>query len=165
VQDPSDEQLEAGVRAAGAEAWERLRSAVDAVEAADPAALAVWKGGEQVRTIVVDGEERAVTQMPYVEYAPPVRALLGAVGSVGAFVPYDWMSWDGHARYPDASSIAAAPLADIVRLLTAIVRADRFTEGTIATVLEDGRLVAAVERLLGWHRDADPPTATEGTIA
>jgi hypothetical protein len=44
--------------------------------------------------------------------------------------------------------VQRAPLADVVRLITAFVRGERFADGTIAAALDDGRLLAAAQRVL-----------------
>jgi hypothetical protein len=36
-------------------------------------------------------------------------------------------------------------------MVTAIVRAERFSEGTIGATLEDGTLFAALRRIRRWH--------------
>ena len=41
-------------------------------------------------------------------------------------------------------------------MVTAIVRADRFSEGTILVSLDDGTLHAAISRLRRWHDDKGP---------
>jgi hypothetical protein len=55
------------------------------------------------------------------------------------------------ASYRGPTALDAAPVADAVRMTTAIVRADRFTEGTIGATLADGTLAAALRRLRRWH--------------
>jgi hypothetical protein len=66
-------------------------------------------------------------------------------------VPFNWPEWDGVKRYRGPSALDTAPVADAVRMATAIVRADRFSEGTIGATLEDRTLLAALRRLRRWH--------------
>jgi hypothetical protein len=65
---------------------------------------------------------------------------------VGAF---DWSSWlagdEGRALRDDPAAIASATPDQLARLLTAIVRSDRFVEGSIAGAFESG-LLAGISR-------------------
>ncbi|HVF20943.1 MAG TPA: DUF6508 domain-containing protein [Mycobacteriales bacterium] len=137
---PTDAEVEAALRAAPPDRWRDLAAAVAAVEAAD--GHATWAGGA-----TVDG----ATQAPYPVYSAAVERLLAAVGRVGAIVVFAWPGWDGLDRYDDPTRLRHAPAADAARLVTAIVRGERFGDGTIANAVDDGRLPAAVRRLLDWY--------------
>lgn len=154
---PTDAEIEARLTAATSEQWEALDAAVRAISSESE--LATWSRMEQAGTTTVDGVERPVYRMPYVHYAPAVDRLLGCMAAVGASLVFDWMAWDGAERLRGPTALAAAPVADAVRMVTAIRRAERFAEGSIAATLEDGTLLAAAHRLLTWHtgrRDATP---------
>jgi hypothetical protein len=56
----------------------------------------------------------------------------------GAIAPFNWSDWDGLEIYRGGGGLEAAPVAEAVRMATAIVRADRFTEGALAASLTDG---------------------------
>jgi hypothetical protein len=86
--------------------------------------------------------------MPYPDYHPAVDELVDALRATHAVPVFDWTHWDGVERYPDATAVQHAPLADVARLITAIVRGERFSDGTIAAALDDGRLLAAAQRIL-----------------
>ena len=86
--------------------------------------------------------------MQYPDYHPAVDELVAALGAANAVTVFDWMHWDGVGRYQEAMDVQGAPLADVVRLVTAIVRGERFSDGTIAAALDDGRLLAAAQRVL-----------------
>jgi hypothetical protein len=116
-----------------------------------------WGGGEQVDTTVIDGVERPVFQMPYAIYSEEVERLLAALGGLGAIVPFNWPAWEGMARYRGSTALDAAPVADAVRMATAIIRAERFSEGGIGETLADGTLFAVVRRLRRWHDEALQP--------
>ena len=87
--------------------------------------------------------------MPYVDFSERARAFLRAAG--GWVTPkVDWMAW---AQTPEASefmsrpeSIARATPDDLTRLLTMLVRGDRFGEGTLQSAFESGVLTAIVRR-------------------
>jgi hypothetical protein len=64
-------------------------------------------------------------------------------------VGFDWRTWladdDGRALRDDPGAIATATPDQLAWLLTAIIRSDRFTEGSIAGAFESG-LLAAISR-------------------
>lgn len=90
-----------------------------------------------------------VVMLPTVEYSPEFLGFLRALGGHGFLVPFDWPAWadDGMAIQTDPSRLAEADLATIVRLFTMHVRADRFSEGHLATAIERGWLLALLRRL------------------
>jgi hypothetical protein len=126
-------------------AWTELWAAVDALD--EVTTFATWAGGEVVDTVVVDGVEKPVTQVPYPLYTPEVERLRDAIGACGLVVPYDWMAWDGLDRHLDGAGLADAPMTDAVRMITAIVRSERFGDGNIEGALTSGTLQAAIARL------------------
>lgn len=128
------------LRAAPPDRWRDLADAVTAVEAED--VHATWAGGETV------GD---ATQMPYPVYSAAVERLIAALGRAGAIVVFAWPRWDGLGRYDDPAALRHAPAADAARLVTAILRGERFGEGTIANAVDDGRLPAAARRLIEWY--------------
>jgi hypothetical protein len=149
--DPSDAEIEDVLRRASAAQWAALASAAHAL--ARETEYMTWGGGEQVDTTVIDGVERPVIQMPYAIYTDAVDQLLAALGGLGTVVPFNWSTWDGIVRYRGATALDTAPVADAVRMTTAIIRAERFSEGGIGETLADGTLLAAVRRLLRWHAE------------
>jgi hypothetical protein len=135
--------------AADTQRWQDLWDALDAL-ALEPE-KGRWAGGETVETIVLDGVEKPVIQMPYVIYSEAVFDVIARVGALGASQPFDWHEWDGLNRYPKGRGLEEAPVAESIRMITAIVRADRFGEGTLLASLEDGTFMAAVDRLRSWY--------------
>ena len=144
-----DDEIEQRLRAAPDGRWSELWSAVDALRA-DPD-KGRWAGGEAVRTIVIDGVEKPVIQMPYVIYGDAALDVIAKVGGLGASEPFDWQAWDGLNRYRAGRGLDHAPVAEAIRMLTAIVRADRFFEGTLLASLENGAFMAAIDRLRRWY--------------
>ncbi len=147
--DLPDGDIEAGLRAAPVDAWAALWAALDDLERENE--HMTWGGGQQVDTTVVDGVERPVTQMPYGLYSGATQRVVQALYEVGAVVPFNWPDWGGVEKYRGPTALDVAPVADAVRMATAIVRADRFSEGTIGATLEDGTFPAALRRLRRWH--------------
>lgn len=142
--DPTDAEVEATLRAAPPERWRALAAAADEVAAQPPAEWVRWEVGRRV-----DG----ATHMPYPVYSDAVERLHGALGAVGAVVVFGWTDWEEGQRY-DAAALATAPAADAARVVTSVVRGERFGDGTIAAALDDGRLLAAARRLVEWWDSA-----------
>jgi hypothetical protein len=138
--------------------WLALWEAVDAL--AEETTFATWAGGDVIDTMTIDGEERAVIQMPYPRYTEPVGRVGAQLGALGLFVPFDWPGWDGVRRYQDdPAALADAPVGDAVRLLVAIHRSERFCDGGIDGALRSGVMQAALARLRDRYlheRTADP---------
>lgn len=147
--DPTDADIEALLRRAPADTWVALWSAVDELEREDE--HMTWGGGQQIDTTIVDRVERPVLQMPYAIYSSAAEHLVQALYEVGAVVPFNWPDWDGAKTYRGRTALDAAPVADAVRMATAIIRADRFSDGTIGATLQDGTLLGALRRLRRWH--------------
>lgn len=61
---------------------------------------------------------------------------------------FDWVEWNAGSGTWDAERTAGVSIADAVRLITTIVRGDRFNEGLLDSKLADGTLPAAVQRVL-----------------
>jgi hypothetical protein len=132
-------------------AWEALFRAADAVAAEE--VHATWEPSRTSGITVVDGEERPVMSVPYPVYSEAVEALRVAIGSAGLVVPFDWMAWPDLDRYRTGAGTEAAPVTDAVRLITAIVRSERFSDGSIEGALRSGALLGALGRLRRWTAD------------
>jgi hypothetical protein len=95
----------------------------------------------------VDG----VYRMPYFEFGPTAAAFRAALGRGGwIVVGFDWMSWlqteAGQALRDDPEALAVANADDVAKLLTAIVRSDRFVEGSLVGAFESGLLSRIARR-------------------
>ena len=96
------------------------------------------------------GEWVAISgHFPYFSYHPDVRAFISALYQQNIAFSFDWMSWGDEARryQLDSETLAQADLLTLRKLLTTHVRADRFTEGHLAAMLESGHIVAILRRL------------------
>ncbi|BDT86567.1 hypothetical protein GV791_13200 [Nocardia cyriacigeorgica] len=142
--DPSDDPaIEAALRAAPREAWERLWSAVDQLLVEDQASHGT------MRFENTDGS----LCMPHVDYSKSVDRVVESLYEVDAIVSFPWMKWKLRSVYPGGRGLEAAPVADAARVLTAVVRAERFNDGVILAALGDGTLQAALNRLRTWYED------------
>jgi hypothetical protein len=144
VFDPESEELKAVLFQAPPAAARRLRAAIEVVKGLI----------EQGRPVVGwsptagDGSAADPLVLSYPEYDEGVRQLIAALLAVNAQPVFDWMRWDGSRRYPGGVGLAQAPVADAMRLVTVIVRGERFCDGTIARAIEDGSLLASAERII-----------------
>ena len=141
--EPSDEEIVARLRSAGPAEVAALRAALNEVRrAAASGPLATWPEPRG------DGSQENPLYMPYPEYHPSVLTLTSALVAVNACPVFDWRNWPGVPRLSTPEAVAAASLADAARLVTAILRAERFTDGVIAQTLESGVLLAVADRIL-----------------
>jgi hypothetical protein len=103
--------------------------------------------GHWVIPAPVDGVE----SFGYYEFGPTGEAWRAAVGR-GAWVTagFDWRSWletdEGRAFHQGTDAVETATPEQLGKLLTAIVRSDRFVEGSIAGAFESGLLAAIARR-------------------
>jgi ADP-ribosyl-[dinitrogen reductase] hydrolase len=88
-------------------------------------------------------------QFPYFWFSPGVDEFIGELYKQGMIIPFDWMSWREEAeRYQkDAKTLETADLLTLRKLLTVHVRADRFSEGHLASVFGSGHITAILHRL------------------
>ena len=102
------------------------------------------------------GSDGEVVHFSFPVYSPVVDSIVRRLYDVRAIVAFDWMGWDGVRRYAGGQGLAEAPVADAARLATAIVRGERFSDGTIAQAIAEGTLGAVLARLRCW-REENPP--------
>ena len=149
--DLTDDDIEARLRAAPPEAWAALWSAVDELAAEDGGEHTRWGGGEAIGTTVVDGVEQPVIQMPYAINSEATERVVQALYGLGAIVPFDWQSWDGLRTWRGPTAFDDAPVAAAVRVLTAIVRSERLSDGSIAGAIDEGTFGAALRCMRRWR--------------
>ncbi|MEU7104626.1 DUF6508 domain-containing protein [Streptomyces stramineus] len=137
--DPDDWLLLAQLRD-DHEAWRSLREAAAALTDEDRTVR--WGGGGQQP----DGTH--LTRHPV--YGERLRRAVGALSAVGAVTPrYRWMDHPVPVPGPDGRLSAT----DAVRAATALVRGERFCDGTIADAAGSGLLDATLAALLAWHEE------------
>jgi hypothetical protein len=96
-------------------------------------------------------DAQGVIQVPWFEYDERIAGWPGVCdGGTLIVMGFDWMTWlgtpDGKALSSDPAAIAGASSADLARLVTAIVRGDRFSEGNLAGAIERGFVTAICRR-------------------
>ncbi len=91
-----------------------------------------------------------VIHMGWYEYSPNALRFMADVSRAGFVQPFDWMAWAGtpavQALIADPTRVGKVDAEDLRRLLTAIIRGDRFMEGNAAAAFESGMLVAIARR-------------------
>ena len=100
-----------------------------------------------------DSEQGAdgVWTMPWYELSPEAEAVTSAIGQAGLLQPgFDWPTW---ARTPEAQALrfedwalAEATPDQLGKLLTALIRENRFNEGALGDTFESGFMTAVVRR-------------------
>ena len=99
--------------------------------------------------------------MPWFEQSDELARFVSDVAAAGFVRPMDWMAWAGTAEgrrlIGDPAAIAEAGPEDLVRLLTTIIRGERFSDGQVAGAYERGTLLALARRAQALL--APPPDA------
>ncbi len=95
-------------------------------------------------------DANGLTTLGWYRFSPEAEAFLDDVRAAGWVQPFDWMAWlatpRGRALSTDPTAIATADAQDLQRLLTALVRSERFGDGTLASANESGLLTAVLRR-------------------
>jgi hypothetical protein len=101
-----------------------------------------WIPSEEIRP--------GVRTMPWFDLGDEALRFLGDLGRFGWVRPFAWMDWLGTPRGRDLSGspdiVATATAEELANLLTAIVRSERFGDGSIEGAHEKGLLEAAARR-------------------
>lgn len=87
-------------------------------------------------------------RLPYFNYAGEVLDFTKALSGNGFIQPFDWMRWwEGEQLVDNPVLLQKASLQTLRKLLTAHVRADRFSEGHLAAMFESGHMVRILKRM------------------
>ena len=123
---------------------ERLRTLADLVRVleAPDADFGYWDTGP-----AADGTEH----LPWWVPGATEEAFRAGVGRGGWVIAgFDWMRWletdDGRRMRDDQNAVAEASPDQLAMLLTAIIRSDRFVEGSVAGAFESGLLSRIARR-------------------
>lgn len=83
-------------------------------------------------------------------YTEAVHEFISRLNQEGFVYGFDWGSWlneVGEEYVRNKDIIRSADILTIQKMLTAIVRADRFSDGVIKGMIDDGVIVAILRRL------------------
>jgi len=89
--------------------------------------------------------------MPWYELSPAAEEVLRAVGESGLMLTgFDWPTWaktpEAKALHGDRAALAQATPDQLAKLLTALIREDRFNEGALGDSFESGIMRAIARR-------------------
>jgi len=105
-----------------------------------------WRGGQK--------DADGVIHMPWFELSVDALAFSRTLGKHGWIVVFDWMSWTGDARrLVETDGLERADLLTLRKLLTLLVRRDRFVEGSLGEAFESGLVVRILYRLRALAAD------------
>lgn len=121
-----------------------LRAVAAFTEALTLSALVVgtWHGG-------VPEREGASIQWPWVQYTPVVNEWVDSLYEHHVVVDYGEPGWDERmqAFAVDPGRLRSADLLTVRKVLTTVVRRERFCDGAIESSFETGLVQAAMVRL------------------
>ena len=86
---------------------------------------------------------------PYCTEAPIVSQFLHIVYRLPIIISFDWGAWETGKTSYDDFDIDTLDLPAKCKLITAIVRSDRFSEGTLVSAFESGlilRILKSIEK-------------------
>ena len=110
-----------------------------------------WHPSEPTR------EDPSVHTMPWYELSPRAEAFVRSLASI--MVVFDWPTWaatdEAQALHDDRVVLAAASPEQLSRLVTAVVREDRFNEGALGDSFDSGLMAAIARRAAALAGDAD----------
>jgi ADP-ribosyl-[dinitrogen reductase] hydrolase len=86
--------------------------------------------------------------LPYYSYTPEMLDFIRALSGNGLIQPFDWMNWrEGEQLVDHPELLRSANLQTLRKLLTAHVRADRFSDGHLAGTFESGHMTLILKRM------------------
>jgi hypothetical protein len=90
--------------------------------------------------------------LPYFSYTPAVLDFIRALSGNGFIQPFNWMNWrEGEQLVDHPALLEQASLQTLRKLLTAHVRADRFSEGHLAAMFASGYITKILKRMAEIH--------------
>lgn len=95
--------------------------------------------------------ESGVLIMPWVEQYPLIQDFVTFMYENKLVIPFDWVYWqEGRDWFAleDDSKYASLDVETILKLLTAIIRNDRFNEGALVSAFEDGSFPKIIQKLI-----------------
>ena len=71
---------------------------------------------------------------------------------------FDWPAWaqtpEAQRLRDDREALEQATVLELARLLTVVIRSERFGEGAVAEAIESGLVAAVLRRIEQLHREA-----------
>ncbi len=131
--------------------FDRLASLLPVFEAPD-FSFGTWGEGRRDRTT-------GLVELPWFSLSEAAEQLVDiAYGDGWVLTEFDWgeWNWTGQAQRfeGDPETVADASARELAQLLTALIRLDRFSEGTLAEAGQSGLVTAVLRRIDRLHREA-----------
>ncbi len=94
-------------------------------------------------------DEEGVLQFPYCAPATVVSRFLEVVYAIPIIISFDWGSWDEGRKMASDKTIDfdSTDLVAKCKLITAIVRNDRYCEGALVSAFESGLIVKILKSI------------------
>jgi hypothetical protein len=80
-------------------------------------------------------------EMPYISLTVLVKNFLDLVYKAGIILDFDWTTWDEGRELLKRKDFALLDFETLCKLITAIVRSDRFNEGYLLENFENGNIL------------------------
>lgn len=96
-------------------------------------------------------DENGVIQMPYSAPDPLISEFVAFMYENELVVSFDWSAWDeGREWYKNSneSKYEALDIPTALKLLTAVMRNDRFSEGALVSAFESGDFPKIINKLV-----------------
>jgi hypothetical protein len=121
------------------EHWQPLLELIPAIASTDN--FGEMKGGEK--------NEESFIQMPYYEESSLVDAFRSKVYDLGLIIDFDWTNWEGGNKIMNESNFDfdTIRIPEICKLITAIIRKDRFSEGTLVSAFSEGLILKMLQSI------------------
>lgn len=119
-----------------------------------------FKAGEMVGA---KEAEPGIATMPYVRYGDIAMEFVRAANRHGWVVPgFDWGEWkqsaEAKALRDDDARLAHATPEQLARLLTVVIRQERFAEGVLLDAFESGMILRIVRRAAQLLQSPEDPS-------
>ena len=99
-----------------------------------------WKGSDE--------NEDGVKTFPHLIYSTEVNQFVKLLYRTNFIVSFDWGKWDeGRKIISDKNLIQKSDLLTLRMLITAVVRNDRFCEGSLLSSIENKTILTILQRL------------------
>lgn len=104
-------------------------------------------------------DAEGLTEMGYYHLSDRGAAFVEAAYDHGWVIPFAWSDWKGTPEAErlrdDRTALSHASVAQIERLLTTLIRQDRFAEGTLGEAFKAGLLTSILRRAAQLLRGPD----------
>ncbi len=127
--------------------WQPLFALIPEIEGTST--FGEWKGGGK--------DQEGVIQFPYCNSEPIVSRFLEVVYDLPVIIDFNWGAWDEGRKMTDDEGFDfdSVDLFTKCKLITAIVRSDRFCEGALVSAFKSGlilKILKSMEREVHGRR-------------